>query len=670
MDHKHIAKSWVRFPVSIGIWLKLTLCISFLAIGLLCLIGVYSFRTASSALRGELRSKLAAVAASTAANIDWESHDRVRLSLDENSEDYRQLKSYLRSILLANESIRYIYTMVPTENPGEWAFIIDAEEDPNLVSHPGDLYDVSEYPELTAGLYGPSADKHIAEDAWGTWLSGYAPIRDGDGIAIGIVGLDMSADAVAVEEKHMKEALIGCILGAALLSGVLGPIVARHFTQPIRILHKCAEDVAKGDLQVVAKVYRKDELGELAEQFNDMVKHLRNDQESLLKMALNDALTDLPNHRHALQLLAAELQRSLRSGHPMAVLMLDIDNFKLFNDTYGHFEGDKILISMSEVLKRSIRLTDVVARYGGDEFLAILPETNARGVEAVAQRIMAATQSLAYQDSQGNTIPITCSMGSAVYPYDSSVQAELVRLADAAMFQAKRRGGNGHQAANLASADMLRAQNSTFGVLEGLVITIDSRDHYTKKHSEVVTEVSLRVASRLSLSDEQRAVMRIAGLLHDVGKIGIPDGILHKPARLSEEEYAIMKQHSTLGAMIIQEVPYLSEVVEAVRHHHERFDGTGYPRGLKGKDIPLISRILAVADAYSAMMSDRPYRKALGKAAIITELKQMAGSQFDPEIVNTFLDVIDAFEASTEPMEESVSVVNVQSSPSVSLAST
>ncbi|MCL5957753.1 MAG: HD-GYP domain-containing protein [Chloroflexi bacterium] len=186
--------------------------------------------------------------------------------------------------------------------------------------------------------------------------------------------------------------------------------------------------------------------------------------------------------------------------------------------------------------------------------------------------------------------------------------------------------------------------NTCVNVLEGLVEAVDGKDHYTKRHSEMVATLSLAAADRLRLSHEVRHTAHVAGLLHDVGKIGIPIGILRKRAPLTESEHQIMMEHPSLGARMIQELPHLMPVLIAIKHHHERFDGLGYPDGLKQSEIPLVSRIVAVADAYSAMTTDRPYRKALGHRAAVAELIREAGSQFDPEIVDLFLDILDSRE--------------------------
>jgi putative nucleotidyltransferase with HDIG domain len=185
-------------------------------------------------------------------------------------------------------------------------------------------------------------------------------------------------------------------------------------------------------------------------------------------------------------------------------------------------------------------------------------------------------------------------------------------------------------------------------VLDGLVTTVDNKDHYTRRHSDNVTEYALALAAKMDLSVDTLRSVRVAALLHDVGKLGVPDHILRKPADLTEAEFETIKNHVTFGELIIQGIPNQEEVLSAVGSHHERWDGTGYPRGLKGADIPLLGRILAVTDAYSAMTTDRPYRKALTPEKAQAELRAVSGSQLDPALVKVFLEVLEEDEATEQ----------------------
>ncbi len=234
------------------------------------------------------------------------------------------------------------------------------------------------------------------------------------------------------------------------------------------------------------------------------------------------------------------------------------------------------------------------------------------------------------------------SCGVATYPFEGRHVSELLAAADANLYRSKRQGGNRVTASDSEEeSTQVGNRGGIFSVLDGLVTAVDGKDHYTRKHSYDVCERAIAVASKLGLSSETQRSLRIAGLLHDLGKIGIPDHILRKPGSLTDEEYDVVKQHVNLGELIIKEVPNLVDVMSGVSSHHERYDGQGYPHGLKGDDIPLLGRILAVVDAYSAMTTDRPYRKALTSEEAHKELRRVSGTQLDPRIVTAFLAVLD-----------------------------
>jgi diguanylate cyclase (GGDEF)-like protein/putative nucleotidyltransferase with HDIG domain len=375
---------------------------------------------------------------------------------------------------------------------------------------------------------------------------------------------------------------------------------------------------------------------------------IRNAQlyETVRQQADTDSLTAVYNHRRLQERLDEEIERSRRYEHCLTVVLVDVDGFKLFNDVYGHPIGDRVLQTVAQTLRNNTRATDHIGRYGGDEFMLILPETDIAGAHDLAQRMLKAITSEELIVN-GARLPLAISVGIASFPQDATNKHELVAHADAALYESKRSGGSAVRQANLVRKDWLLSQGNTFSVLEGLVQAVDAKDHYTREHSEVVTDAALLLAERLNLSDETRRALRIAGLLHDVGKIGIPDHILKKPGRLTVEEYEIMKQHVVLSEMIIKGVPQLNDVIDAVAHHHERFDGTGYPYGKAWDEIPLLGRIMAVADAYSAMCMDRPYREGLSWPEARAELVRGAGTQFDPELARLFVEAMDEwFEAS------------------------
>ncbi len=359
----------------------------------------------------------------------------------------------------------------------------------------------------------------------------------------------------------------------------------------------------------------------------------------LQRLSETDSLTGLANHRRIHDLLALEQARAERYGTHFSLAMIDIDGFKLLNDTHGHPAGDTVLRQIAGMLAESTRASDIVGRYGGDEFLLILPETAPTEAAALADKLRAALAQTPYVTPTGERIPLCASFGIAAYPNDGRDGNELVAVADANLYASKRRGGDavtgGEEAEALQSDDP-----GTYGLFESLVIAVDNKDCYTRCHSEEVTEHALAIAEALGLSEKSRGVLRIAGLLHDVGKIGIPDRILRKPGRLSEAEYEVVKGHSALGGTIIAAIPDVEEIRAAIVSHHERYDGAGYPDGRASSEIPLLGRILAVADTYSAMTTDRPYRKALTHQEALAELRACSGTQFDPAIVEVFVGIV------------------------------
>jgi len=332
-----------------------------------------------------------------------------------------------------------------------------------------------------------------------------------------------------------------------------------------------------------------------------------------VERADREPLTGLLNHRSFHKKLEQESEAARRTGLPLAVAMMDLDNFRFFNDGYGHSVGDDLLHQVAAALGAACRPGDTLARYGGDEFALLLPGLGAEGAVRLADRLVASLAGVGYRPpGYDAAIPLTLSIGIAVFPDDGPGRLETLAAADARLGRVKS-GGNGHG----ALTDRLRAQLpcslADFSMLNALVTAVDAKDRYTRRHSEDVMAYSFQIAQELGLDEKEQRRTLLAALLHDVGKIGVPDPILRKPGKLTDEEFEAIKQHPMMGSIIIGAVPGFEGALDAVRHHHERWDGLGYPFGLRGEETPLTARIMAVADAFSAMTTDRPYRKGMGE---------------------------------------------------------
>jgi len=359
-----------------------------------------------------------------------------------------------------------------------------------------------------------------------------------------------------------------------------------------------------------------------------------------------DELTGLFNRRHFEERLKEEVSRHSRYGDVFSIFMLDLDNFKAYNDTYGHPAGDILLSQMGKIIEGSVRNVDQAFRYGGDEFVIILPQTTREDAYVVAERVR-----VQIAKAMGKpAIAVTSSIGLASYPADGVVADELIDMADNALYHAKRAGGNRILlSSNVLSEPLDKggvhgtyAKRNGLSAVYALVSAVEAKDPYIYGHSRKVNTYAVALAEAIGLSPDEVANVSTAALLHDIGKIGIPDKVLNKKGKLNEEDWRAIKAHPKLGATIIRNIPHLVPCVNSILHHHERWDGGGYPEGLKGEEIPREARILAIADTFEAMTSARPYRPALPLEEIVKELRQGAGLQFDPKLVEAFIGIIEA----------------------------
>ncbi|GAC1566989.1 MAG: hypothetical protein NVS3B14_11590 [Ktedonobacteraceae bacterium] len=381
---------------------------------------------------------------------------------------------------------------------------------------------------------------------------------------------------------------------------------------------------------------------------------------TIQKQALTDALTGLPNHRAIIEHMENELARAQRFERPFSLIFFDGDRFKQVNDTYGHGIGDVVLRELGERVESVLRGGDTLGRFGGEEFVILLPEADLEQACLIAERIraaVAATPLATKQVEEG--INATISVGVATYPTDGETISSLLEKADQAMYWAKRLGRNQVRTAvearrtyqhatftALLSVDGRESEATAsqpeheqtqrayyLGSIFSLLRMIELRDPAIGKHAYAVSDLATALALQMQLEQKQVVAIGTAALLHDIGKIGMPDAILQKRGPLSYSERAIIKQHPAVGAQLLETSPCLQELMPAIRHHHERWDGKGYPDGLAGQNIPLEARIIAVAEAYAAMVTGHPYQASRPPADALAELQRYAGTQFDPDVV-------------------------------------
>lgn len=390
-----------------------------------------------------------------------------------------------------------------------------------------------------------------------------------------------------------------------------------------------------------------------------------------------DALTGLNNHRKFQELLAAEIDKAKRTNTQASIVIFDINNISQINRDFGAAKGDEIIKLVADKIKQGIRSNDFAARYGGDEVAIILPETNSSEAKYLAE-YLTYSLSCCLVDDVG---PIKVSVGIATFPNSTQDLEKLLILAEQAMFISKSKGYKNGMSTIVCSDDfdfwddtalssfasVIAKRHASIGinfdeelvnkfhseeiinqghlieVVTSLASAIDAKDEYTKGHSTSVSRYSEALARALNLPEKDVERIKLGALLHDIGKIGIPETVLKKPSRLTDEEWEIMKQHPTIGAeKVLMPNESLHDLIPIVKYHHEHWDGSGYPEKLKGEEIPLAARIVSVADAYHALISDRPYRKGMSNEKACEILRVGAGIQWDRNLVREFINISDS----------------------------
>ena len=354
-----------------------------------------------------------------------------------------------------------------------------------------------------------------------------------------------------------------------------------------------------------------------------------------MRLALTDPLTGLGNHRHFHERLERELAQAHERGLPLTLCLVDVDDFKRINDRFGHPAGDRVLSQLATRLRQ----TGEAFRLGGDEFALLLPGYDESAALTAAYSVVERVGMLTLDDIGS----VTVSAGVATSPHHAADRDELVRLADSALYWAKEYGKNRARAYRpdvIELAELKRLASgpdraARFRAAASLARAVDARNAYTGSHSQRVAELAARVARRMDLPEDQIELTRLAASLHDLGKLAIPEELLRKPGPLTEPERMILERHPQIGFRMLESLG-VDTVADWVLHHHERWDGSGYPDGLPGDQIPLGARIIFVADAYDAMTSECVYRRRVSPQEAVEELERCAGTQFDPAIVSAF----------------------------------
>ncbi len=348
------------------------------------------------------------------------------------------------------------------------------------------------------------------------------------------------------------------------------------------------------------------------------VKKKHEKDQEVKYLSYHDSLTGLYNRAF----LEAEMERIDKEEYlPISIIMLDLNGLKLINDTYGHGAGDKILRKSAELLKNTCREEDILARWGGDEFVILLTGTSHNAVQSISKRIINECRK-----TYGDEVPVSMALGLTTKV--SSKEEDLFKLLQQAEDQ-------------MYEHKLIEGRSARSATLQALQKTLLEKSYETDEHIRVVEEICMLIADRLELAEVEKANLSLLARMHDIGMIDIPEEILIKSGPLSEEEWALVKKHPETGYRIAKSTRDFTSIAEGILNHHERWDGSGYPEGLVGNDIPLQARILAVADALEVMLSGRPYKEAIPLEAVAAELKECAGRQFDPSLVNITIDLLE-----------------------------
>jgi diguanylate cyclase (GGDEF)-like protein len=458
---------------------------------------------------------------------------------------------------------------------------------------------------------------------------------------------ELTASWVDVGSRSLVSAITAVSIGVALTSLICWTIVRIRYGR----LTKAAERLAAGDYAVTVSERGGGIEARLGKAINGIAASLADTYDR----ATVDRLTGVANRQALLALLFSEVERASRYERPLCVAFVDIDHFKAVNDSYGHETGDVVLRGVAQTISENLRASDLIGRYGGEEFMLILTETTVDEGAALSEKLRKLVEKTRFAVDGNAELSVTISIGIAGGTGKQVRMEHLVRDADAAMYSAKSLGRNQTYIFEEPDEDsrVPRAPISDAGRARAVEIGRRAREaatdiltsyiaplpHYRGQPSALIASIVGEMARQLELPDAEIDRIRVAALLHDVGKVAVPDAILDKPAALTSAEWRSVVQHPRIGQVILEHAAALRDAVPIILHHHERYGGHGYPYGLRANEIPLGARIVAIADAYDAMTHDRPYKRAMSHDAAIAELRLHAGTQFDPELVVLFCDL-------------------------------
>jgi len=449
---------------------------------------------------------------------------------------------------------------------------------------------------------------------------------------------------------------------AIVLALLISLVIARSIIKPLTSLEDTATAASQGDLSARAPATGPRELAHLGAVLNAMMSAVESHTQELSQaydelktrnhqltdaraQALTDPLTGLGNHRSFHRRIRHEVENAQASDNSVSLILFDIDGFKKVNDTLGHLAGDDRLRDLASQLEPVVQISDAY-RYGGDEFAILLVGRDRREATVIAENLRERVADVQPAASQ----QLTVSLGVCAFPEMAASAEELIYRADMAMYWAKSTGknrvGDWDGLISRRDGDFLpqyagERSGKSHDAVASLVSALNAKDSTTRDHTERCSWYATELAAQLELDEEQASILQLASLLHDIGKLVIPDEVLCKPGPLNAEEWEIMREHPSSAKHILSQLDSVADALPAIVHHHERYDGTGYPDGLKGDSIPLASRILTVTDAFDAMTSDRPYRNAMPVENALDELRENSGTQFDPEIVVAFVKLIE-----------------------------